>query len=329
MRVIDAGRMRLAFLPSVGGRLISLRVEERELLWRNPTYLDNELRVVIPREQWPRIDGTFASWVNLGGSKSWPAPQGWSGEGQWPGPPDELIDAGAWTWNERWEAGVLVVEMTSPDDPRTGLRITRRFHIQPDSLGFDSEIEHLVVGDRPRSWAPWEICQVDTSGAIGVPGAGVRVSTAGQRPPLHQGDWWGQVILDEWSDHVVIPAQEAVGKRGFTDATGHVAWFGHDGSGLRLSFQPDLGAEYPDGGARVEVWMQSPIPSPIAELGGLHPDAHLAELEVLGPLTTLTPGETATLRIRWDVAPPGGSPTFSASPGASVRQNPLAGKDPW
>ncbi|MBF4578001.1 hypothetical protein [Frigoribacterium sp. VKM Ac-2530] len=34
---------------------------------------------------------------------------------------------------------------------------------------------------------------------------------------------------------------------------------------------------------------------------GLHPSAHLVELEVLGPLTTLAPGVTSTLDVAWQV----------------------------
>lgn len=38
-------------------------------------------------------DGTFASWTNVGGSKTRPAPQGWDGDDQLPGPPDPVLDS--------------------------------------------------------------------------------------------------------------------------------------------------------------------------------------------------------------------------------------------
>ena len=38
-------------------------------------------------------DDSF-NWKNYGGAKTWPAPQGWDGEGQWPGPPDPVLDSG-------------------------------------------------------------------------------------------------------------------------------------------------------------------------------------------------------------------------------------------
>ena len=36
VHVVDNGDLRLAFLPGVGGRLISVRCGGAELLWRNP-----------------------------------------------------------------------------------------------------------------------------------------------------------------------------------------------------------------------------------------------------------------------------------------------------
>lgn len=303
LRVVTNGRLRLAFLPAVGGRLLSLEVGGRELLWRNPAFFDASLRAVVPRGRWPTIDGSLASWSNVGGSKSWPAPQGWDGPGQWPGPPDATLDAGEWSWDEHWNGGTLEIEMTSPDDERTGLRITRRFTIAPDDLRLRQRVEFTSIGSAAVRWAPWEVCQVNTSQGVGVASSGIRVTTAGGTP-LHQGDWWRRIRAIVGPDSVMIPVQDAVGKRGFADATGRVEWIAPDGAGLALCFEPDAHAEYPDGGARAEVWMQAPTPSPLEGLSGLHPDAYLAELEVLGPLATLGPGEQAGLDIVWEVHAP-------------------------
>lgn len=46
-------------------------------------------------------------------------------------------------------------------------------------------------------------------------------------------------------------------------------------------------AEYPDGGSSLEVWLESPLPRPIAALGNLNPPDEIVECEVLGPHTTL------------------------------------------
>ena len=141
--------LALAFLPSVGGRLISVEVGGAELLWRNPEYLDDALGTVLPREEWAPLDGTMGSWANLGGSKTWPAPQGWSGRHEWPGPPDPVIDSGDWRPEvRRAPDGATVVTLTSPDDPWTGLRVERRFEVPAAGASF-TQRDHLPVRGGP------------------------------------------------------------------------------------------------------------------------------------------------------------------------------------
>lgn len=295
---VSTDRLRLTFLPTVGGRLLSLRIDDDELLWRNPAFFDADLRVVRPRATWSVVDGTFASWSNVGGSKSWPAPQGWGGEGEWAGPPDAVLDAGAWEWDEADEGDRIVITMTSADDPRTGLRLQRRFEIPSTGTRFAQTISMTNIGDRDVTWAPWEVCQVATAAGAGGSDAAVVVGVDGTAAPLEQGDWVGRLEWHRTDRRIELPVQEVVGKRGFPDATGSVAWRGPEGLGLELRFDPVEGARYPDGGARVEVWMQAPA-EPIADLSGLHPTDHLAELEVLGPLADLPPGASTSLEVEW------------------------------
>ena len=47
--------------------------------------------------------GELADWKNYGGAKTWPAPQGWDGHDQWPGPPDAILDTGRYHWRN-WPA---------------------------------------------------------------------------------------------------------------------------------------------------------------------------------------------------------------------------------
>ena len=44
---------------------------------------------------------TLVNWKNYGGAKTWPAPQGWDGAGQWPGPPDPVLDSGRYDFIRR------------------------------------------------------------------------------------------------------------------------------------------------------------------------------------------------------------------------------------
>lgn len=63
---ISNEHLQLVFLPSVGGRLLSLQIAGEELLWINPDFFDREFRALRPRLSWATLDGTFASWANVG-----------------------------------------------------------------------------------------------------------------------------------------------------------------------------------------------------------------------------------------------------------------------
>jgi hypothetical protein len=121
---------------------------------------------------------------------------------------------------------------------------------------------------------------------------------------LDLGTWVGAVEAVKHGSTVRMPVGTAVAKRGFADVPGDVAYQGPGGESLTLTLELVPDAVYPDGGAQVEVWFQHPTIEPIAELEDLHPSADHVELEVLGPLISLGPGESTSDVITWVVAGP-------------------------
>jgi hypothetical protein len=306
---VNTGALVASFIPTVGGRLISLRSKDVEYLWQNPQYFDSELRLALPRELWPEADGLMSSWANLGGSKTWPAPQGWSSPAEWPGPPDPVIDGGAWS-HEIAESGKTTrLTLRSPDDQRTGLRITRCFEFRLGESSFVEEVRFEAVAGRIVRWAIWEVVQVATttdSDEIAslnrTSSSGVFVETTGQSIPRNLIPQLPPLAFEAVSPGLVrVPIQSLVGKMGFPNASGSLEYRRDDGNSLKIRFDIDESATYPDGGSRVELWMQYPVGEAIEHLGGLHPQAHLVELEALGPLRTLKPGEISTLRLEWSI----------------------------
>jgi hypothetical protein len=286
---LDNGVLRLGFVPALGGRLLSLTVTGSELLWRNALLLDERLRPVgghVP----VKTAGAMGDWVNYGGDKTWPAPQGWDHDGQWAGPPDPVLDSGRYSVEVTGDS----VTMTSAADPRTGLRLRRRFTLHADS--YRLELTATNVSDRVVRWALWNVTQ--------FPGEGeVSVALAGRTSPavvdLVAGT--GNPTFRDEGGHAVIPAQDVVGKLGFPDAAGSLTYT-RDGVRLTQRFDVDEAAEYPDSDSRVEVWLEHPLPEPLAHLGNLDPPARIVECEVLGPLTTLAPGSSAHLTLVHDVS---------------------------
>ncbi|MBK1783146.1 DUF4380 domain-containing protein [Prauserella cavernicola] len=288
-------RLRLGIVPELGGRLLSLSgADGRELLWRNADLLTDELRLHAGHVHRP-VAGSLGDWMNYGGDKTWPAPQGWDGDGQWAGPPDPVLDSGAYAVTTDERDGVATVTLTSGDDPRTGLRLQRRFELRDGEDGYRLTLTALNTSARDVRWALWNVTQLAADGDGGTLVGGPERVT-----PLLAGT--GFPRWEQRGDATYIPHQDVVGKLGFPAATG---WLSHTGEGTTLTqrFTVDENSEYPDQGSRVEVWLEYPLPEPLAELGDLDPPARIVECEVLGPLTTLRPGEQTTLTIDVEVRP--------------------------
>jgi microcystin degradation protein MlrC len=270
--VVDNGDMRLGFLPSVGGRLLSLRSGGVEFLWRNPRFFDEDLLPLEPRSSWRPLDGTQASWANIGGSKTWPAPQGWGGEGQWPGPPDPVIDSGDWSLSEEWDddRGELTVTMVSPTDAATGLQVTRRFFVPAAGRRFRQRSTFRNISNTDVEWSVWEVCQVDTAPDGGPQASGtVAVTVEDDDPHVDLCVSVGRVEVGAPRDGArSVQVRPVVGKVGFPSASGVLRYGRGDGAAITLNFQPQHGGRYPDGGSRAELWMQSPQDAPLHELGG-------------------------------------------------------------
>src|ERR1051325_2387595 len=84
-------------VPDIGGRVLQLKLGDHELLWVN-----DKLAGKPPTATGLALDG---GWLNYGGDKLWPAPQGWHNDQQWPGPPDAVLDGSPY-------------EVYSPEDSR-------------------------------------------------------------------------------------------------------------------------------------------------------------------------------------------------------------------
>jgi hypothetical protein len=307
--VLDNGVLRLTAAPALGGRLLSVRHRGREHLYRNPRLLGEDLQPAEGVVLGP-VDGPMSAWNNVGGDKTWPAPQGWDGPDEWAGPPDSVLDSGPYTAETATAPdGSAVLTLTSGDDPRSGLRLVRRLTLAPDSAAYRLDLEAVNVSGTARRWALWNVTQLD--GGPGGPGVrkeqggrdgarGVYVGVSGPGPhtvPLVAGNGRPRVV--EHTPSVVrVPLQDVVGKVGFPTASGWLADVGAQGT-LTQRFSVREGAEYPDGGSRAEVWLECPVDRPLEHLGGLCPVDRVTEVEALGPLTELAPGRSTALSVEF------------------------------
>lgn len=305
------GLIELQVVPEIGGRVIQFKFGRKEFFWVNP-----QLAGQPPP---PGGLGPDGAWLNYGGDKLWPAPQGWDNDQQWPGPPDAVLDGRPYAIETRPDQASL--RLTSGDDPRSGIRFSRTIRIYPDSTRVSVAATMTNIDSKPRRWGIWAHTQLDggKAGGAGHNGflhawcplnrqsqfpKGYRVIFGAEDNPSFQTDADRQLL------HVQYRYQ--VGKVGLDSTAGWVATVdGLTGAAFVQRFQFAAGHEYPDGSS-VEFWLNG-----VGKFHAYHRDIetkadpvenpYVFESEVLSPFARLQPGESSTWHYDWYATQIGGN----------------------
>jgi hypothetical protein len=114
--------VQLTFVPQLGGRLMQVTFNRHPYLFVNPVYKG---KYISPAEAAGR-------WINYGGDKIWPLPEGNDDEQHWQGASTPLDD-GAYAFSVLSRGAKCTVRLEGPPDPPTGLQYTREISIGTDS----------------------------------------------------------------------------------------------------------------------------------------------------------------------------------------------------
>jgi hypothetical protein len=173
-------------------------------------------------------------------------------------------------------------------EPGTGLVRTIEVCVDPDLPVLEVRHELRNAGAGPLELAPWSITQVPFGGRVllpqapAVPGHAVWPTRTVVLWPYTSWEDPRLRIRDDLVTVEGIAGDEL--KVGLFDDAGWVAYV-RDGTALVRRFVPAPGEPHTDLGCNVETYS----------------DTRILELEVLGPLRTLAPGETAVLDERWEL----------------------------
>lgn len=292
---LRAEGVQAVVVPELGGRMLSLRFDGREVLWHDPELLDDDLQPRHPITR-PALGAGYADWQNWGGDKTWPAPQTPPGSADgWAGPPDGVLDSG-----EYWvvEVDRDAVLLRSDIEPRTGLRIERELRVEPAAV----IVRSTVINDSGPAarWAAWEVAQFpfDTDD-LASDRARIDVRVHGDARPVVLFDSVGSIAWSREDDTARVRFSDAVGKLGLPGATGTAELVRADRRGVRMSFTVTADAEYADD-SPLQLWMQTPVDRPLPGLEGLSARARYVELEALSPTRLLEPGDRISLEVRWE-----------------------------
>src|SRR5439155_6264554 len=286
---LSNGLLHAALTPDIGGRVLQLWLGDHPLFFVNHRLAG---QLFSPAEH--RGDGTMASWKNYGGSKTWPAPQGWDRPDQWPGPPDPVLDSGRFKTVAVSVGGRSASALLeSPPDPWTGLIIRRDLALHADAARATLRREMHNVSDRTVRWSLWEVVQLDcglqTAGGEPQPRRDCRAyvpTNPRSRYPRGYEVTYGDPHNPQWQtvDEGLFEARYRgrLGKVSLDASAGWAAFSDGDGDWLfaqRFAYHPDQ--EYPDNGASVEIWSQGPGVAAGADFS--RPDwlMYFLELEIL------------------------------------------------
>ncbi len=260
--VMNNGKVTVVIVPAICRIMQFGFTGEEGVFWENPALAGQ-----------PALTGDWArtDWVNLGGDKSWPAPeaewskftgrQSWRPPAAFDGLPCTAEIVGDW------------VVLTSAVDPGYGIRVERRVRLYPGTTDMTIQtIYHRVSGD-PVRLGIWVITQLrEPAGLFAPVPAGSKFpqgfTLLGKDPPptLHSENGLISLLRDPRTSH-------KIGLDG-----GSLLWVG-DRHVLRIDSRLQPGAEYPDHGCSMEIYTSA---DPL----------HYIELETLGPLESLKPGES-------------------------------------
>ena len=180
------------------------------------------------------------------------------------------------------------VRLVGAVEPTTGL--VREIAIRLDEAAPACWVTHELRNEGPAALeiAPWSITQLPLGGRVLMP---QRRAVTGHRvrPNRNLVLWpyasWEDPRLRIRDGLVTVDAVAGEDlKVGFLDDAGWIA-YERAGTALVRRFDPAVGAPHPDLGCNVETYC----------------GRRYLELEVLGPLRVLEPGDTAVLEERWEV----------------------------
>ena len=302
--------VELQVVPEIGGRVVQFALGGKGFLWTNPQ--------LAGKSPPPTGLGDDGGWLNYGGDKLWPAPQGWDNDSQWPGPPDAVLDGQPYR-TELIESGTAL-RLTSRDDPRSGIRFSRTIRLLSGLSGVRFEVTMTNVDSKPRRWGIWAHTQLgaakgDGSGFNPLMRAYCTLNPSSQFPRGYRvifgEDDNPSFRADRERGLVCVDYRYRVGKIGVDSRGGWVATVNGESGAVfvqRFVFEPCK--EYPDG-ASVEFWHNGAgkihaYNKDIVLPADPRQNPYVFESEVLSPFATLAPGESYMWRYEWFATSIGG-----------------------
>lgn len=266
---ITAGPYSVVVVPQIGGRIMEYSIRGRNVIWENPEEFGKTYSI-------GRKD-----WHNFGGYKTWLAPQD-----SWVWPPDPNLDYATVSVEIlQTKDGIPILKLTGSPSLSKGVLFTKEISLDGNGEVTLKQRMHNI-GGKPINYSVWDNTQVKTPCFVVFP---VRAKSRfeGKLHYIWQDSNTSRQFMIKKGLCVATYLGD-IGKIG-TDSDGPwMVWFNDNLAYAKLFSPMEKGKEYPDEGCSAELFTSE------AKLG-------YVEMEVLSPMSKLSPGEGTELTERWRI----------------------------
>lgn len=278
---IEHGPLTLILVPQVGGRIMSVLWKGREISFVNPECQGRVLDTAsIADIHQAKQQFGFLLW---GGDKTWLAPQDrWTDS-------DPFLDLDSGDYALSVDPESSAVTMLSPVCRETGVQIERTVAVGTEPGTWTVASRLINASDRPVLWAPWDVDMMLRPATVFLP---TRPDSAfPQGVKTFDAEGVSTSVRDDMvrfvDDIAVVSCRNAVKFKYGVDANqGRIlAVLGGGDSGL-VGYRKSVPTYHPQPyghGCVLEIFNSSLYP--------------YIEMEVHGPVVTLQPGQSFTLKV--------------------------------
>lgn len=289
--------VKLEIVPELGGRLMQVTFGGHDYLFVNQKLKGK----IVP------FDPTQHRWMNYGGDKIWPMPEGSKDEQHWAGAGGEPLDSGPFSLQIISQGAKCTVRLTGPVDPQIGQQYIRDISITADSpvISFHSVMKN--VSGYPQSWSEQSVSQYNAA--------------ASTDPSQFNPDFWGVTLANPASSYLsgyhvrtgtsenpAYSVRDGLFRLHWNNTEGEI-WVDSPGGWAavvdgstgytmieRIRYQPT--ANYPDK-ATIIFYTTGPRPRASAMPASGAPPIYYMEAEINSPVVELYPGESYAMDTQW------------------------------
>lgn len=149
--------VRVTIVPQLGGRVMQVTFAGHPYLFVNPKYKGQ----YIP----PESEAAKGRWINYGGDKIWPMPEGNQDDQHWAGPVSDALDDGDYSFKILSQDSTCRVRLDGPPDAKTGLQYSREISIDGKSPQVSFHAIMKNIAGHPIRWSMQSVTQYDTAEA--------------------------------------------------------------------------------------------------------------------------------------------------------------------